>query len=497
MASDIQTPTVQHLMNSSIWDGKLFVNGWNTSKNGTADVTDKATGEVLAKIAQASPADVNTAGQSALAAAKLWAQTAPGQRAAILRRAGEVLLQYQEEVMYWIVRESGSTKLKAGLEIQSSKAFFDHAAGLAELPRTKVLKDDSDILSTIERVPLGVVGVIAPFNFPLALALRAVAPALASGNAVIVKPSQESAVSGGVIIARILEEAGLPAGVLHVLPGDDKVGEALVENPNVSMIAFTGSTAAGRQIGSVAGRALKRVQLELGGKNPILVLADANVEQAATFGAFSSFLHQGQICMAAGIHLVHETLVDRYTAKMIALAKAIKVGNPYLEQVGLGPIISDKQLHRVHSIVEDAIKSGAELVEGGTFQNRYYRPTVLKNVPQSSRAFSEEIFGPVAVIVSFKEDQEAIHVANSNGYGLAASVFGELQHATEVGKQVETGMLHVNDSTLLFDINAPAGGMKGSGNSSRIGGSASMEEFTTWRWTTETRKPNAFEIPST
>lgn len=497
MSFDTDAPTVQHLMDSSIWDGRCFINGWNTSKNGAAEVTDKATGEVLAKVALASPADVNTAGQSALAAAKLWAKTAPQQRAVILRRAGELLLQYQEEIIYWIVRESGSTKLKAVREVHASKEFLDHAADIAELPRTKVLKDDSGKLSTIERIPLGVVGVIAPFNTPLALALRGVAPAIAGGNAVILKPSLNTAISGGIVIARALEEAGLPAGVLNVLPGDVEIGEAVVENPSVSMIAFTGSTAAGRQIASVAGRSLKRVQLELGGKNPFLVLSDADVEQAAVAGAFSSFLHQGQLCMTAGIHLVHEALMERYTVRVAELAKAIKVGDPYLEQVGLGPIITDKQLDHVHSIVEEAIQSGAELVEGGTFQQRYYRPTVLKNVPQNTRAFREEIFGPVAVIVAFKKDREAIQLANNTDYGLAAAVFGESRHATEVGNQIETGMLHINGSTLMSDANAPFGGMKTSGNSSRIGGSASVEEFTTWRWTTEARKPNAIEIPST
>jgi benzaldehyde dehydrogenase (NAD) len=497
MTLDTAAPAARHLMDSSIWSGKLFVNGWNTSENGVSDVTDKATGEVLAKIARAGSDDIDRASQSALIATKLRAQSAPKQRAAILRRAGELLLQHQEEVVYWIVRESGSTKPKAAGEVHTSKEYLDHAAELAELPCTKLLKDDSEMLSAIERIPLGVVGVIAPFNFPLALAMRVVAPAIASGNAVILKPSLNTAVSGGIVIARVLEEAGLPAGVLHVLPGDVEAGEALVENPNVSMIAFTGSTAAGRQIASVAGRSLKRVQLELGGKNPFLVLSDADLEQAAIAGAFSSFFHQGQLCITAGVHLVHETLMERYAARVAELGKAIKVGNPYLEQVGLGPMISDKQLHHVHSIVEEAVQSGAVLVEGGTFENRYYRPTVLKSVPQSTRAFREEIFGPVAVIVGFKEDREAIQLANNTGYGLVAAVFGELQHATEVGKQIETGMLHINGSTLMSDVHVPFGGIKASGNFSRIGGNASVEEFTTWRWTTETRKPTAIEISST
>ncbi|WP_158792783.1 aldehyde dehydrogenase family protein [Granulicella sp. L60] len=497
MTSSSTVPTVQHLMDQSIWQGRLFLNGWNPGEIGVYNVTDKATDEVIANIAQASSGDVSIASKSASAAAKFWAQSSSKHRAAIMRRAGQLLLQHQEEIAYWIIRESGSTKLKAIGEIHTSKEYLDHAADVAELPCLKLLKDDSDMLSTIERIPLGVVGVISPFNFPLALAVRVVAPALASGNAVILKPSLNTAVSGGVVIARVFEEAGLPVGVLHVLPGEVAAGEALVDNANVSMIAFTGSTAAGRQIASVAGRSLKRVQLELGGKNAFLVLSDADLEQAALAGAFSSFFHQGQLCITAGIHLVHESLLNEYSARMAELARAVKVGNPYLEQVGLGPIISDKQLNHVDSIVQEAIQSGAELVEGGSFHNRYYRPTVLKNVPKSSRAFREEIFGPVAAIVGFKEDRDAIQLANNTGYGLVAAVFGEAQHAAEVGKQIEAGMLHINGSTLMSDVNAPFGGTKASGNFTRIGGSASVEEFTTWRWMTETRKPSGFEIPST
>jgi benzaldehyde dehydrogenase (NAD) len=247
----------------------------------------------------------------------------------------------------------------------------------------------------------------------------------------------------------------------------------------------------------VAGQSLKRVQLELGGKNPFIVLSDADLEQAAMAGAFASFLHQGQICVAVGVHLVHETLMERYAVRVAELAKAIKVGDPYREQVGLGPIFSERQLNHVHTLVEEAIQSGAELVEGGTFQNHYYRPTVLKNVPLSTRAFREEIFGPVAVIVKFRDDGEAIQLANDSGYALTAAVFGALQHAREVGEKIETGMLHINDTTFVSDINAPFGGMKASGNFSRIGGNGSLEEFTTSRWTTETRKPTAIEIPTT
>jgi benzaldehyde dehydrogenase (NAD) len=489
--------TVAHdLMDPAIWGGRMYANGWRESVNGALDVTDKSTGQVLGTIASASPAEMHKACEVAQMASWQWASKPAEQRAAIMRHAADLLDRYKEEVSYWIVRESGSTRMKADGEIQGSREILYHSAKLALRPGTCVLKNDSGMLSFIERIPLGVVGVISPFNYPLALAIRAVAPALAMGNAVIVKPDIETAVSGGVVIARLFEEAGLPGGILQVLPGDSDVGTALVEDTNVSMVSFTGSSAPGRKIGAAAGATLKRVSLELGGKNPFIVLPDADVELAAHAGMFGSFFHQGQICMAVGLHLVHESLIDRYSARVAEFAKAIKVGDPYLEAVGLGPI-SKKQRDKVHAIVEDAVRSGAKLVEGGRFDDLFYRPTVLKNVPTNSRAFKEEIFGPVAVIVAFKDENEAIQVANGTGYGLAASVFGEAEHAMQVGKQIETGMLHINDTTLLNDREAPFGGLKASGNGSRMEGDADLHEFTTWRWTTETRQSIPYEIPAT
>jgi benzaldehyde dehydrogenase (NAD) len=287
--------TIAHkLLDSAIWNEKMYVEGWKNSLNGTNDVIDKSTGEVLATVANVSFTDVREACLLAVKAGKGWAVVSAEERATILRRAGDILEQYKDEVSYWTVRESGSTTFKAQLEVKASKGMFDQAADDATRPSRRVLKDDADMLSYIERVPLGVVGVIAPFNFPLSLALRSVVAALAMGNAVVLKPSVNTAVSGGVVIARVLEEAGLPEGVLQVLPGGDEAGIALVDDPNVSMIAFTGSTSVGRQIASNAGRTLKRVSLELGGKNPLIVLSDADLEAAARAGTFGTFLHQGQ-----------------------------------------------------------------------------------------------------------------------------------------------------------------------------------------------------------
>ena len=229
------------------------------------------------------------------------------------------------------------------------------------------------------RIPAGVVGVIAPFNVPLILGIRSVAPALALGNAVVFKPDPRTAVCGGVVIARIFEEAGLPPGVLHMIPGGADAGEAIVADPHVRVISFTGSTAAGRKVGETAARHLKRAHLELGGNSALVILDDADLALAASAGAFGSFLHQGQICMTTGRHLVHERIADDYIEALAAKANALPVGDPALQQVALGPIIDAGQRDKIHALVTSSVASGARLVAGGTYDELFYRPTVLTN----------------------------------------------------------------------------------------------------------------------
>jgi benzaldehyde dehydrogenase (NAD) len=484
------------LMQTEVWDGKLFFGTWIPGSGEIADVTDKVTSEVLAHVAVADVYDVNRACKAAAKASPAWAATPAKERAAIVRRAGQLLIEHRDEAIYWLVRESGSTRFKAGFEVQATAAHCANSAAYVLKSVRTVVTDTENMLSYYERVPLGVVGVIGPFNFPLVLGLRSVASALAAGNAVVLKPSLNTAVSGGVLIARLFEEAGLPKNILSVVPGEGAIGAALTENPHVAMIAFTGSTNVGKMIGSTAGAALKRMSLELGGKNPIIILKDADPELAARAGAFGSFLHQGQICMAAGLHLVHESLADTYTKRLAELARELKIGDPWKDQVALGPIISAKQLRNVDRIVQQTVEAGAELIEGGTHEGLFYRPTVLKNVPKESPAFREEIFGPVAVIVPFKTDEQALEMANGTGYGLSAAVFGELDHARQVASRIEAGMVHINDQTVMEDARVPFGGTKQSGNSSRIGGDSDVEEYTTFRWTTETRNSRAYVLPN-
>jgi benzaldehyde dehydrogenase (NAD) len=404
----------------------------------------------------------------------------------VLLGAARALREHNGAIREWIVRESGGVPAKGDYEIAAGLSQLAQAAGLASLPYGEILSPPGPGQASYAwRVPLGVVGVINPWNAPLLFAMRALAPALALGNAVLLKPDPHTPVSGGVIVARLFEDAGLPEGLLHVLPGGTGTGEAVVADPHVAMVSFTGSTEAGRAVARAAGQGLKRVALELGGKNSIVVLDDADVDAAAAAGAMSSFGYQGQACVAAGRHVVHADLVESYTEALIGQAEALRVGDPREEGVALGPVISERQAARIERIVGESVAAGAQVLAGGSRDGLFYPPTVLAQVERTMPAFTEEIFGPVAPILSFRTDTEAVEIANDTEYGLTAAVHSRsLQRAAAVAERLRTGMVHLNDVSAKDAANAPFGGMGASGNASRIGGTANLEQFTQWRWMT-------------
>src|SRR5580700_4320948 len=293
------------LLDDVDWQGKLYSNGWTTARGGVVESTEPATGDVLAQVGLANADDIDAAARAASQAQPEWAARPGPQRAALIRQAARVLEDHRAEFERWLVREGGAVPGKAAFEVDLVLGELWEAAALPTQPVGQLLPtSEAGRQSIARRVPLGVVGVISPWNFPQILSVRAVAPALALGNAVVLKPDVQTAVSGGVLIARLFELAGLPAGLLHMLPGDAGPGAALAESPDIAMVAFTGSTAVGRKVGEAAGRTLKRVSLELGGNNALIVLDDADLEVASSAGAWSAFLHQGQICMTAGRHIV-------------------------------------------------------------------------------------------------------------------------------------------------------------------------------------------------
>lgn len=338
--------------------------------------------------------------------------------------------------------------------------------------------------SVARRVPLGVVAVIAPWNFPLNLAMRSVAPALACGNAVLLKPASETCICAGVAIARLFEEAGLPPGVLHLLPGHgSELGTTFADTPEVRMISFTGSTEVGVRLSEAAGRNLVRMVAELGGNNPFVVLDDADVAAAAA-GAFGSFTHQGQICMATGRHLVARSLYEDSVDALAEAASAMTVGDP-TGDVDLRPIINDSQLEHITDLVARTVEAGATLRAGGDEPDgRCYRPVVLAGVTPDMPAYAEEVFGPVAPVVAFDDDDEAVRLANDSPYGLVAGIHsGDPLRAREVGLRLRAGMVHINDQTVNDEVVAPFGGVGRSGMGA-FGTLTNLEQFTTWQWVT-------------
>jgi benzaldehyde dehydrogenase (NAD) len=474
------------LLESSTWQGKIYSNGWVATDGGEYSVVEPATGDELGTLGQATIKDVEAAGKSAAEAQKAWAATSFEERAKVLRTAGDLWGQHSEEVSAWIIRETGSIPPKAGFELHMAEAECYEASALPSHPTGKLLPSAAPRLSFARRIPVGVVGVIAPFNVPLVLSIRAVAPALALGNAVILKPDPRTAVSGGVTLARIFEEAGLPDGVLHVLPGGVDVGEALVADPNVNVIAFTGSSRGGRAVAKLAGEHLKRVHLELGGNSPLIIMDDADLEAACSAAAFGSFFHQGQVCMSSSRHLVQSGIADKYAEIMTGKAEHLSVGNPATDQVALGPIIDERQRDNIHKLVTSTVEAGATLAAGGTYENLFYKPTVLTHVPTDSPAYRQEIFGPVAPITTFDTIEQVAQMAADTPYGLSVGIITrDVMKGLALAEKIPTGLVHINDQTIVDEAHAPFGGVRQSGAGSRIGGAeANIDAFTESQWVT-------------
>lgn len=481
-------------LDPGVWSGKIYSGGWVDGGAGVADVTEPATGDVLEKIGIATAADVATAAVRAREAQREWAARSYDERAKVLRQAGDLWLRFTDPVSDWIVREAGSIPPKAQFEIGFASTTCYEAAGLASVPYGELLRSAQARMSLSRRLPVGVVGVISPFNFPLILSIRAVAPALALGNAVVLKPDPRTAVCGGFTLASIFEEAGLPEGLLSILPGGVDVGQALIADPGTDMVSFTGSTNAGRSVGELAARHMKRAHLELGGNSALVILDDADIESAATVGSFGSFFHSGQICMATSRHLVDASIADDYVAALTEHAEHLPVGNPATEQVAVGPIIDAKQRDNIHEIVTGSVAVGARLATGGTFENLFYKPTVLTDVPINAPAFMREIFGPVAPVTQFNSLDEAARLAGSTSFGLSLGIMTkDVMKGLALADRIPSGIVHINDSTVNDEGVNPFGGVGDSGPGSRLGGvDANLEAFTTVQWVTMRAEPPGY-----
>lgn len=466
---------------------RLFIDGqWVPSSSGTVqDDMNPATGEVYARVHQASRADIDRAIAAAYRAKDEWGNTLASQREAILLKAAGILESRIPEIAEVLIDEAGSTFGKAMFEASFVVNLLRSAAGECRRIFGETMPSDSPgVLSMSVRRPLGVIAGIAPFNFPFLLATKKVAMALAAGNTFVLKPASYTPVTG-LKIAEIFEAARLPAGVLNVIPAQGStLGDTLVADRRIRMVTFTGSTEVGKQLAAEAGKHQKKITLEMGGKSPLIVLKDADLEYAVTAAAFGIFLHQGQICMANSRLIVEAPLYDAFCERLAARVKTLQVGDPRDPHTVIGPLIDKKQCAFIDGHVKDAVSKGAKLLTGGSSKGNFYQPTILAGVTPDMVVFREESFGPVVSIIQVNDSEEALRIANDSCFGLSAAVItNDLQKALDLSLRLESGMVHVNDSTCLDEPHVPFGGVKDSGFG-REGGRYSMEEMTEVKWIT-------------
>lgn len=462
----------------------------------TLDVLNPFNNESLLKIQLASREDLNEAYETARTAQKEWAKTGPAQRAAIMVKAVEIFDQRHEEIVEWIISESGSTRIKAEIEWGAARAITLESASLASRVHGRIMASNiPGKENRVYREALGVIGVISPWNFPLHLTARSTSPALALGNAVVIKPASDTPVTGGLLLARIFEEAGLPKGVLSVVVGSGaEIGDAFVEHPIPGFISFTGSTQVGRNIGKIAsgGEHLKHVALELGGNSPFVVLADADLDQAVHAAVVGKFLHQGQICMAINRIIVEQPLYDAFCERYAARVKALQYGDPSDPKTVVGPVINAKQLAGLKEKIELAKSEGAKVLVSAEPQGNVMPPHVFADVTAEMDIAREEIFGPLVGIQCARDEAHALELSNMSEYGLSSAVFTQnLERGVRFARGIHAGMTHINDIPVNDEPNAPFGGEKNSGLG-RFNGDWAIEEFTTDHWISVQHEPRQY-----
>jgi aldehyde dehydrogenase (NAD+) len=453
-------------------------------------------GEIILEITNADRSDLDAAYAAATRAQAAWAVSPPALRALVLLRAAEVMTARRAEIVDWLIRESGSTRLKANLEWEITHAVMLWAASVPYAVESQIPQSDiPGKENQVRRKPVGVVGMISPWNWPLHLSNRTVAPALAVGNALVVKPASDTPVTGGLLLAKIFEEAGLPPGLLNVVvAGGSEIGQSFVSHPTPRVISFTGSTPVGRSIAEWAAKApiIKRVDLELGGNAPFVVLDDADLEQAVEAAVFGKFLHQGQICIAINRIIVDSAVYHAFVDRFVERVKTIKVGDPNDGETMVGPMINDTQLNKLTSRIRRACEAGARQILGGEPEGLVLPPHVFVNVTPDMELAREENFGPVAPILRVEGAERALAVANDTSFGLSGAVFTrDLDRGLHFVQRMQVGMAHVNDQPVIDLPTCPFGGEKNSGIG-RFNGRWAIEAFTTDQWLTIQHAPRGY-----
>lgn len=446
------------------------------------------TQELILKLQAASLVDVDSAYFAAEHSFASWSQSSPSERKNIILRVLDVVKNRREEIVHWLIQESGSTRLKANLEVDAVLGIINEAMTFPERMITRELQPtDPDRKSYAVQKPLGVIAVISPWNFPFHLSMRSVVTAIAIGNCVVLKPATDTPITGGLLLAKIFEEAGLPQGVFSVVAGlGSEIGDYFVEHDTPKMISFTGSTLVGKRVGQLAvrGNHLKRIALELGGNAPLVVLDDADIDLAVELAVMGRFLHQGQICMSTNRVIVDAKVYDVFVEKLIRRTKNLSYGDPSNENTLIGPIINASQVEKIRQMISQALQEGTKLVVHDEIQGNVIPPHIFVDVNPDSSLAKEESFGPVLPIIKAQNESDALRLANDTAYGLSSAVCtSDLERGKHFAMQIDAGMTHLNSITVADQPNAPFGGEKNSGLG-RFNGQWILEEFSRTHWLT-------------
>lgn len=470
---------------------KNYINGeWVETNGDFANVINPANGEKLVEVPLSTVEDVNRAVEAAKIAQKEWALVPAPQRAEVLYQVGYIMKQRKEELARILTLENGKVLEEARGEVQEGidMAFYMAGEGRRLFGQTTPAELKDKFAMSV-RSPVGVVGIITPWNFPIAIATWKSFPAIVAGNAVVWKPATETPLMANEL-AKIFEEAGLPKGIINVVYGSgSEVGEAMVEHPDIRVISFTGSNEVGRDIASKCGRLLKKVSLEMGGKNAVIVMDDADLDLAVQGIVWSAFGTSGQRCTACSRVIVHESIKEELEKRLLAEIPNVTVGDGLQENIKMGPIINEPSLRKIENYVQIGIDEGAKLLTGGNVlsdgdynKGYFFEPTVFTNVTPDMRIAQEEIFGPVLSIISVSSLEEAIEVNNSVSYGLSSSIFTkDVNKVFKAQRDLDTGIVYVNAGTTGAEIHLPFGGTKGTGNGHRDSGLAALDVFTEWK----------------
>lgn len=451
-------------------------------------------GKTIADFKLASVSDVDEAYRSSATAQKIWAEVNPFEKRTILEKAIAWIEQNEGDITELIIDELGGTRLKAFIEILLVRNSLKEASTYPLRMKGEILPSAVDGRENrLYRIPVGVVGVISPFNFPFILSMRSVAAALGAGNGVVLKPHDDAAITGGTLLAKVFEDAGLPAGLLNVIVADvAEIGDAFLEHPIPRVISFTGSESVGRHVGSVTGRCLKKAVLELGGNSALIVMEDADLNQAVNAAVFSRFIHQGQVCMCSNRVLVQRSVYSQFLQRYVDRVSKLKVGDPRDPQTDIGPLVNSAQAQNFAKQVQKGIDGGAQPVLRGKIEGNVVSPTVFADVSPDMWVAQNELFGPAVCVMPFDTPDDAVRIANDTRFGLSGAIHTRnVEWGAELAKQIDTGMIHVNDGTINDEPLVAFGGEKASGVG-RLNGQWALEAFTTFKWISVQHTPRHY-----